>query len=142
MPPGSKPKPPGASVTRHEKKYPWQHAEGQGWQHGDLPEHPDGLKAESVKAWREWFASWWAWYWTPADLPQIELAALAYDAAVRDVSALPKALPLLDRLGITPKGRQDLRWAPPKGDAGAAEAEAKEQDDLAKRRAARQTRVS
>jgi hypothetical protein len=88
-----------------------------------------------------WFASWWAAHWTEADLPQIEQAAVTLDR-VRRGDERVAALNLLDKLGITPKGRQDLRWAPPAAAVEANEAHAAELDDLERKRSQRRKRLA
>jgi hypothetical protein len=143
VPRGPKPKPPGQAVHRNPVAHDWSHAPSSGWQYGDVPECPADLNDEARKAWSLWFGSWWASFWTPADVPQIELAARLFAAAVDDVAQTPKLLPLMDKLGITPKGRQDLRWAAPKGDEAAQEAEnAAVTDEVAARRESRRSRIS
>lgn len=129
MPRGAKPKPDGQKVTRHAMTHPWQPAPGVGWQHGDpndgrrkYPAPPDGLMPLSVEAWDAWFRSWWASNWGPSDLPQLVMLVKLFDDVARGHLDVAKLTPLLDRWGITPKGRQDLRWAPPKEDKPAADA--------------------
>lgn len=148
MPPGRKPKPPGEAVNQNKKAYPWMHAAGVGWQHGDpddrrrrLPAPPPGLLPESKRAWELWMTAWWASFWAPADLPLLRLAIIQYDGVRRGEVDVAKLLPLLDRLGLTPKGRQDLRWQPPKDASSEASAPAAV-DDLASRREARLRKLS
>lgn len=99
----------------------WQTPEVWGWRvekFGPVPVlEVDGPKAATVKAWDAWFASWWAALWTPGDLPQLQLAASLLDQHHRGLLDITKVVPVLDKLGITPKGRQDLRWSAPKEDA-------------------------
>ena len=140
MPSGRKPKPPGTAVTRHQRAHEWQHAAGEGWQHGRRPACPDGLLAASRKAWGEWMSSWWAAHWKPGDLPQLRAAIKAYDQVERGNLDIAKLVPLLDRLGITPKGRQDLRWAPPSDEP--AKQPSAPSDEIAKRRQDRAKRIS
>ncbi len=140
MPRGPKPKPPGTTRPDTVREHDWSPAEGEGWQHGEVPEHPDGLRSESIVAWRSWFAGWWAAHWAPGDVPQLRLAILTYDRVLRGDEKVT-ALGILDKLGITPKGRQDLRWCPPKGSVSEAEHRA-ELDDLAAKRAERRKRIS
>ena len=95
-----------------------------GWQHGDVPEPPDGLIAASRDAWTTWMASWFAANWTPADLPGLRLVIAQYDQVQRgqskanDMTALVR---LMDTYGITPAGQQARRWAPPSEDEAAVD---------------------
>ena len=124
MPRGPKPKPEGAKVTRHAPAHPFKHAQEGGWQHGRRPSPPRGLTDAGKKAWQTWLGSWWAAFYRPEDLPGLELTVTMFDKAMRGDVDVAKAVPLMDRYGITPKGRQDLRWEPPKADAPAATAPA------------------
>lgn len=95
---------------------------------------------KSRKAWRMWFEGWWAAFWTPEDVPQLELCIGLFDQVVRgDTSAMTKLQPMLDRYGITPKGQQDLRWAPPAVEHEVDEGRA---DELEERRAQRRQRLA
>lgn len=117
MPRGPKPKPPGEAVNRNPKVHQFKHAEAVGWQHGRVPTAPDGLLKASRDAWRAWFGAWWASFWTPADLPALRQIVNLFDAVERDTEDVRLAAELrqqMDRYGLTPKGRQDLRWEPPK----------------------------
>lgn len=89
----------------------WQASEGIGWQHGEIPEPPDGLKAETIKAWNTWMRSWFASHWSPDDLPGLETTILLYDQVRRGEYQRATELRLsMDNYGITPKGQQDRRW--------------------------------
>ena len=114
MPPGRKPKPAGEAVNRNRKEHPYREAPGEGWQHGDVPAPPDGMLPESVNAWEGWFGAWWASWWSPADVPTLRIILSDFDQVLRGKAELSKIQSLLDRYGITPKGRVDLRWAEPK----------------------------
>ena len=86
---------------------------GAGWQHGPVPDPPEGLSPAAVDAWRTWFSAWWASYWLPSDLPTLLMVIRLYDQAVRGAaSAAVRAETRLwmDSMGISPKGRQDRRW--------------------------------
>lgn len=107
---GRPPKDPDKKVNRVPMKYPWNEAPGEGWQHGDIPEPPEGLRPESLEAWEAWFTAWWAAFYQPQDLPQLRLAIQDFDAVVRGQKELVRILPVLDRWGVTEKGRQDNRW--------------------------------
>lgn len=95
----------------------WQPApESQGWQHGEIPPPPDGLRAETQDAWRTWFSAWFAAHWTPDMLPGLRLVALAYDDVIRGgVKAADRTAlhALMRAYGITPDGQAALRWSRP-----------------------------
>ena len=117
MPRGAKPKPPGEAINRNPKVHEFKHAEAEGWQHGRIPTAPDGLLKSSRDAWRAWFGAWWASFWTPADLPALRQLVTLFDNVAREPANVRLAAELrqqMDRYGISPKGRQDLRWEPPK----------------------------
>lgn len=68
--------------------------------------------------------SWIAVHWTPTDLPGLRQLIRLYDQVER--GEWPRASEvrlLMDTYGITPKGQQDRRWAPPKADEPAQAAE-------------------
>jgi hypothetical protein len=117
---GPAPKPAAVRRTRHVPKLGEMKTNPlHGWQHGPVPEPPDGLVAASREAWATWMASWFAANWTPADLPGLGLVIAQYDAVQRggtranDMTALVR---LMDTYGITPAGQQARRWAPPSGE--------------------------
>lgn len=92
----------------------WQSSPGVGWQHGPIPEPPDGLLAASVEAWNTWFGAWWAAHWGPGDVPGVRAVVQLCDAVERGDFARASEYRLwADNYGITPKGRQDRRWLPP-----------------------------
>lgn len=140
MAPGVKPAPPGHSKRPENMRRPWEHAEQAGWQHGTRPKAPSGLSSAAKRTWATWFGAWWAFWWSPEDVPVLELAIRAYDDALTDPRARATAISLLDRMGCTAKGRQDLRWAPPK-DIEEPEVDPVT-DELAQARASRAARVS
>ena len=140
MPPGSKPKPPGQSDQR-ETKFTWQLAENEGWQHGKVPPCPKGLSQHGQKAWKTWMNSWWACFYTPEDLPGLELLVLLYDKVMLEIIDVSKIMPLLDRYGITPKGKQDLRWAQVPAKL-VEEKSVSLQDEIAERRAQRRSNLA
>lgn len=120
MPPP--PKPPGVRRNRTKPETgEWRPSPGVGWQHGPIPEPPDGLIAASREAWTTWMSAWFASNWTPADLPGLRVCIEWYDVVVRrdskanDVTALMR---LMDTYGITPAGQQSRRWQPPKAEDG------------------------
>lgn len=86
-----------------------------GWQHGDVPDPPDGLMVASVEAWGVWLGAWFAAHWSPADLPGLRQLIRIYDQVERGEFQRATELRLMmDTFGITPKGQQDRRWSPPK----------------------------
>lgn len=92
----------------------YERTEVEGWQHGEIPSPPDGMKAESVEAWSVWMSAWFAAFWTPADLPGLRRVVRLYDEVERGEFQRSGELRLLmDTYGITPKGQQDRRWARP-----------------------------
>lgn len=94
-------------------------ATGVGWQFGDTPVAPDGLMPASLEAWSTWMASWFASFWTPADLPGLRQLVRLYDQVERGEFQRAAELRLqMDTYGITPKGQQDRRWKPPQAPAG------------------------
>ncbi len=85
-----------------------------GWQHGEMPLPPEGLMPASVEAWETWMRAWFAAHWTPADLPGLRHLIRLYDQVERGEFQRSGELRLtMDTFGITPKGQQDRRWAPP-----------------------------
>ena len=89
----------------------WQATPGVGWQHGAVPPPPTGLVKATNDAWRIWMESWFAAYWTPADLPGLRKVVLLYDATERgELGRSTELRQLMDNYGITPKGQQDRRW--------------------------------
>lgn len=113
MPPGRKPKPPGEAVNRNPKAHPYKEAPGAKWSHGATPDPPEGLDPKTLEAWELWFSSWWSSFWTPADVPALRVIAQEFDQVVKGRQDFAKVSTSLDRYGITPKGRTDLRWAEP-----------------------------
>lgn len=114
------PKDPG---TRRRRNAPargdWRAAPAVGWQHGKVPEPPDGLKKETIEAWHAWFGAWFAANWGPEDLPGLRTVAQLFDEAARGNGGASGRAELrlwMDQYGITPKGQQDRRWRRPAGD--------------------------
>lgn len=104
--------------TRHvPQRGDWQPTSQQGWQHGEIPTPPDGLKDATVVAWHTWFAAWFASHWTPDDLPGLRIVIGLYDQVERgEFTRATELRQLMDNYGITPKGQQDRRWQRPKED--------------------------
>lgn len=138
---GPPPKPPGTRARRHKPGAPgatkndWKAAPGVGWQHGPIPAPPDDLKPSSVETWRVWFESWWASNWTPADLPMLRKIIATFDTATTAEDLRRDVFPLAKAYGITPEGRQTLRWSPPAtAEPGPKPKPASTKDQLAERR--------
>ena len=121
MPRGPAPKPADQRRRSNEPaRGEWSTA-GVGWQHGDTPAAPDGLLAPSLEAWSTWMAAWFAGHWTPSDLPALRTLIRIYDQVERGEFQRANELRLqMDTYGITPKGQQDRRWAPPVADGAKA----------------------
>ena len=113
---GRAPKPADARRTAHKpQRGDWKPAPDTGWQHGEIPPAPDGLMPASVQAWNVWLGAWFAAHWTPDDLPALRQLIRLYDQVERGEFQRASELRLsMDTYGITPKGQQDRRWAPPK----------------------------
>lgn len=106
----------------------WQDTTEQGWQHGEIPPPPDGLLATSIEAWNTWFGAWFAAFWTPDDLPGLRQVIRLYDQVERDEFQRSAELRMaMDTWGLSPKGRQTLRWRK------AAEAETAQRPSSGKR---------
>ena len=99
----------------------WETTERAGWQHGDIPEPPEGLMPASADAWKVWMGAWFAAHWTPDDLPGLRQVIRVYDQVERGEFQRANELRLqMDTYGITPKGQQDRRWARPSEEKSAA----------------------
>src|SRR5262245_42053258 len=109
---GRAPKAAGARVNHHAPlRGEWKSTSDVGWQHGAIPEPPDGLLPASVNAWQTWFSAWWAAHWIPGDVPGLRVLIRLYDLVLRGQSArAPELRQWLDTYGISPKGQQDRRW--------------------------------
>jgi hypothetical protein len=123
--PGPPPKP---AEQRARRNTPaggeWTHAPGSGWQHGEIPDPPDGLRDETKAEWRAWFSTWWSSFWTLDDLSMLRRMAKLLDECERIEAAdwTEKIRPsppygefrqMTLQFGMTPKARQTLRWLPP-----------------------------
>lgn len=141
MPPGRRPNPTAQGrVNKHAQKYPWIPAPGP-WE-GEVPKPPTGLRKAAKDTWEVWFTSWWSGHWTEADLPMLRLAIVLYDAISQNREQRgdrAELRQLAKALGITPDGRQALRWEPP---SGQAEDDQGEDDELAQRREERKARLA
>lgn len=136
------PGPPGSATDRNARVYPWKQPAGIGWQHGPRPAPPRSLKtAQGKKAWQTWLGSWWAGFYSPDDLPGLYATAELFEKFLVGAIDMSKVKPMLDAYGITPEGRQKLRWAPPEPeDVPSAGADKAHQDQLAAKRDARAAR--
>jgi hypothetical protein len=116
--PGRGPAPKPESRTRHKPiRGEWKATPGAGWQHGDIPAPPPGLMPTTLLTWDTWMRSWVAANWMPDLLPQINVAIKLYDSFERgEFKNVTELRQWMDSLGLTPKGQQDRRWAPPKAD--------------------------
>lgn len=109
---GRRPKPPDQRRNRAKpRRGEWTASASEGWQHGDIPETPEGLMPASVTAWDTWMRAWWAAHWTPDDLPALRQLIRLYDQVERGEFQRAGEVRLsMDTYGITPKGQQDRRW--------------------------------
>lgn len=112
---GRAPKPAAVRRNAHEPiRGEWQAVEGSGWQHGEVPEPPEGLMPASVRAWETWFGAWFAAHWGLEDLPGLRQVIRLHDEVERGAFQRMGELRLqMDTYGITPKGQQDRRWQRP-----------------------------
>jgi hypothetical protein len=92
----------------------WKAADAIGWRYGKVPPCPADVEPATRRAWKTWFGSWIAAFWTPEDVPGLRMLALIYDAVEGgDFTRAPELRMWMDTYGITPKGQQDRRWRPP-----------------------------
>jgi hypothetical protein len=95
----------------------WQPVPGIGWQHGPIPPAPPRLVKAAQEAWRVWFGAWYASHWSPDNLPDLRTCIRLLDQVERGQFQRANELRMWeDNLGISLKGQQALRWAPPKAD--------------------------
>lgn len=112
---------PAPKTNRRRRNKPelgdWVASDGTGWQHGEIPTPPDGLKDPSIEAWQTWFRSWFAAHWTLDDVPGLRLVIRMYDDVERgsQTKAADRASlhAWMRSYGITPDGQQKLRWQRP-----------------------------
>lgn len=94
----------------------WKHAPGDGWLHGKVPAAPTSVGDRARAAWDIWFGSWPASFWSPLDLPQLEVMVDLLDKIHRDAASSSERVEwrqLMDRFGLFPAAQQKLRWLPP-----------------------------
>ncbi len=121
---GPAPKPASQRRRANPAVHEWRQAAGRGWQHGEIPKPPAGLKAASREAWQTWFRAWFAWFWSEEDLPALRHVIRLYDQVERGEFQRSAELRIaMDTYGITPKGRQDRRWLPPTEEPAASVSE-------------------
>ena len=120
---GPAPKDPSLRVRRNKVSDRGQpvEASGAGWQHGPVPDPPEGLMPASVSAWVTWMGAWFAAFWSPADLPGLRQLVRLYDQVERGEYQRAGELRLqMDTYGVTPKGQQDRRWRASQAEASQA----------------------
>jgi hypothetical protein len=78
---------PAPSLDRYRRADPtrgeWKPSTERGWQHGDLPAPPAGIRPSSGATWETWLKAWWTVHWTPDDLPGLRLLIYLYDRVSR-----------------------------------------------------------
>lgn len=88
-----------------------------GWQHGPIPEPPDGLVQESRDTWVLWFNAWFAAHWRPEDVPVLRQTIRLYDEVERGITKKSQDRAQLHvwmrSYGITPDGQLANRWLRP-----------------------------
>ena len=102
--------------VRHDRpvRGDWRTPDAIGWQHGKVPACPMDVEPATRRAWKTWFGSWIAAFWTPEDVPGLRMLALIYDAVEQgDFTRAPELRMWMDTYGLTPKGQQDRRWRRP-----------------------------
>ena len=93
--------------VRHDKpvRGDWKAADAIGWRYGKVPPCPADVEPATRRAWKTWFGSWFAAFWTPEDVPGLRLLALIHDAVERgDFTRAPELRLWMDTYGITPEG--------------------------------------
>lgn len=74
----------------------------------ELPDRDDGWSSMSVAAWRAWREDPVTSQYSPADIAYALDAIRLYD--VMTSSSANEVRLRMDSLGLTPKGKRDLRW--------------------------------
>ena len=76
-----------------------------------LPRHQGGWSPEAKAAWKSWWSDPAAAMWGPADVAQVEQLLLLSDALWKGKLSLAQEVRLrTDGLGLSEKGRRNLRW--------------------------------
>ena len=125
--PGPAPKPKSQRRTRHEpRRGDWVTLPSEPLKNPPglpKPAPSGGYGAHAKRAWERWWASPMAHMWDESDHSAIEMLVRMLDEWHDDPSAAmaSQIRQYSDNLGLTPKGRQDRRWALP--DSVQAEAE-------------------
>jgi hypothetical protein len=114
--PGAGPPP---KANRRRRNLPtrgdWQPSAAVGWQHGPIPEPPEGLMPASLELWKAWFTSWVAAHWSPLDVGGLRQLIRVHDEVERGEFQRQTEFRLgMDTFGISPKGQQDRHWLQPK----------------------------
>lgn len=118
---GRAPKPPEQRRNRTKpsagewREIPWE----SGLKVPKMPAAPKGgWRAATRRAWSCWWADGAASLWGPAEVELLETLVRAYDRFARgDLSVLSELRLRQDALGLTPKGKQQLRWRRGEGEA-------------------------
>lgn len=77
------------------------------------------LTVETKEQWAEWWASPMAWMWSAAEVPALRRLLLLVEqfntalSATGMLEAVKEIRLQEDRFGLSPKGRQQLRWRLP-----------------------------
>ena len=82
---------------------------------GAKPNTPKGLSAHALETWRQWWSSPMAWMWSAADWPALTRLIILIDEydEFGSLDRLKEIRLQEDRFGLSPKGRQGLRWRLP-----------------------------
>ena len=82
----------------------------------ELPERDEGWSDRTRATWAAWRADPVTAQWSPADVAYALDTILLYDGLTSANGANEVRL-RMDGLGLTPKGKRDLRWRVPAGEA-------------------------
>lgn len=116
MPTGRPPKDPTKKVNRNTMKYPWTETGPGGWR-WEVPEPDPNWHERTKAAWDGWFHAWWAANYELEDVEALRGVAELFDRVVRDpgnTGVWTQLQRAMSQWGLTPKGRVDARWLPPK----------------------------
>lgn len=142
--PGPPPKSDDERLRRNAPTFQWVTLPAAGYD-GPIPQLPStrpALQAASKTMWRTWWRSPMATQWLESDVPTLLRLLRMIDSEARGTlgnsADRAEIRQLLDRFGLTPRGRQQLRWVIA-GDDGVQESGPRvteSQDELAARREA------